>query len=84
MSVRETGKKNKKHPNALPVLSMDKKEDAEMLQTILCCTTNDGRQVLTKYAGKSLEMKQLNEVAAYLDTAYRKFFLKEDNGFTVY
>lgn len=83
MSVRATGKPNKKFPNALPVYSIDSVDDAEMLQTILCCTANDGRCVLSKYAGTALEFEQLKEVGKYLDAAYRRFFLKEDNGFSV-
>lgn len=81
MSVRETGKKNKDFPMALPVYSIDRKEDAEMLQAILCRVTQDGRNVLTKWSYTGLEYEDLEEVGDYLDAAYRKFILREEIDF---
>lgn len=78
MSIREIGARNKKFPNALPVYSIDKREDAENLQTILCSLTNDGRNVLTKFAGGDLELEDLDDVGDFLDRAHRKFNLKEE------
>ena len=78
MSIREIGARNKKFPNAIPVYSIDKKEDAENLQTILCSLTTDGRNVLTKFAGGHLELEDLNDVGDFLDRAHRKFNLKEE------
>lgn len=78
MSIRAIGARNKKFPNALPVYSIDKKEDAEMLQTLLCSRTTDGRYVMNKFAGGNLELEDLDEVGDFLDRAHRKYNLKEE------
>ncbi len=62
MSVRETGKKNRKFPQALPCFSADSEEAALCIVATLCRLNYDGSYVLPNFDGTIDAIDALTEL----------------------